>query len=580
MRRAVRAILIVVVILVVALIALPFLIPVNQFRSTIEDRLSVALGRKVHVGNLSLSLLSGALSAEDLSIADDPKFSNSPFLKAESLKVGVEIVPLITSRSLRVRSLVIERPEVTLLHGAGDRWNFSSLGGSTSRAKSGSQSSSAAPDFQVASLQLKDGRITIGRAGSAKRTTYSNLNLLAEDISPTQPFRVSLSAGLPKGGSLQMKKAVVGPLDRADTSLTPFESDIMVKGFDLAASGILDPAAGLAGLMDLDAKVRSEKGNLSTKGAIKLSKLLLVAGGTPSSVPATVEFATKSNLRTGAGVLQPSTVKVGNATAHISGAYESRGESTEVNLKFKGEDMPARDLQALLGALAINLPKGSSLESGTLSADLHVGGPTNHLVTNGSMGLFKARLSGFNLGSKFAAISSLAGIKTGSDLDIEKLTTNIHMAPDGLRAEALELVAPSMGTLQGAGTVDAKNNLDFKMLATLAAPQPAAPSGGANSAPAPDAASGGLGGVLSGLLGKATGSSGPQRIPFLIQGTASDPKFIPDVNGIAREVFKSKLNALASGAKTAGPQAAPNQPANQPADPLKALGDLFKKKKP
>ena len=37
------------------------------------------------------------------------------------------------------------------------------------------------------------------------------------------------------------------------------------------------------------------------------------------------------------------------------------------------------------------------------------------------------------------------------------------MAPDGLRADNFNAVVPTLGTLVGAGTIDAKNNLDFKM---------------------------------------------------------------------------------------------------------------------
>ena len=131
MKRGFKIAAIVVGVLIILLAVVPFLIPVNQFRPTIEQKASTALGRKVEVGNLSLSLLSGSLGADNLSIADDPKFSNSPFLTAKSVKVGVEIMPLILSKTLNVTEVVIDSPQVMLIRSAGGDWNYSSLSGSS-----------------------------------------------------------------------------------------------------------------------------------------------------------------------------------------------------------------------------------------------------------------------------------------------------------------------------------------------------------------------------------------------------------------------------------------------------------------
>src|ERR1017187_9794009 len=86
MKTIVRIAAIVVGVLIVAMIAIPFLVNVNNFRPQIESNLSSALGRPVMVGNLSLSLFSGSVQADQLSIADDPKFSNAPFIQAKTLK--------------------------------------------------------------------------------------------------------------------------------------------------------------------------------------------------------------------------------------------------------------------------------------------------------------------------------------------------------------------------------------------------------------------------------------------------------------------------------------------------------------
>jgi AsmA protein len=563
MGRKIRIIAIIAGVIIVVLVVLPFVIPVNDFRPTIEEKLSAALGRKVQVGNLSLSLLSGSLSAEDLSIADDPKFSASPFLTAKSLQVGVELIPLIFSHSLHITGITINGPQVTLLRDAGERWNFSSLGVTSSKtppssAKSSSTAASGSTtDFQVQKFVLKDGRIIIGKAGSSRRSTYDHVNVEASDVSATSAFPVTVNASLPGGGSLTLS-GHAGPVNENDAALTPLDAKITVKGLDLASAGVLDPAFGLAGQMDLDGSVTSKNGEAETKGDAKLSKLLLVAGGSPSKEPAALEFSTRSDLRREAGVLNPSTVRIGNAVAHVSGTYASRGEETHVNLKFTAQDVPARDLEAFLPAVGVNLPHGASLTAGTLSANLTIQGPTNHLVTTGTVGLAKGRLSGFDLGRNMSAIGALAGIKTGSDLDIEKMTTNLRMAPDGLRADNFNAFLPALGSLNGAGTVDAKNNLDFKMLATL--------SGGASGG----SQQRGVAGMLGGMLGGAKGGGQGTGIPFLIQGTTSNPKFVPDVSGMVRGFLKSQLSG-------AGGQQNPNTQQQKDNDPF-GLGDLFKKK--
>ena len=91
------------------------------------------------------------------------------------------------------------------------------------------------------------------------------------------------------------------------------------------------------------------------------------------------------------------------------------------------------------------------------------------------------------------------------------------MAPDGTRADNINLIVPSLATVTGAGTVSVSNALDFKM--------------------------------------KGDG------IPFSIQGTTSDPKFVPDVKGMAGSLLKGAL----------GDKSGQN-------NPLSGVTGLFKKK--
>ena len=142
-----------------------------------------------------------------------------------------------------------------------------------------------------------------------------------------------------------------------------------------------------------------------------------------------------------------------------------------------------------------------------------------------------------------SSISALTGLKSGKDLEIEKMTANLRMTRDGLRADNFIAVLPAMGQIVGAGTIDSKNNLDFKMAATLK-------SGLVANVANP-------GGALSQVMGG--GSSGCKSgvtVPFKIEGTTADPKFVPDVGGVAAGMLKSQLGCAGStvtGAKDLNP---------------------------
>lgn len=569
---------IVIVALIVILFILPFLIPVNKFRPTIEDKASEALGRKVQLGNLSLSILSGSLGIDSISIADDPKFSNGPFLTAKSVKVGVELMPLIFSQQVNVTDIEIENPQVVMLRNPSGQWNFSSLGGSSAQPKSSSSSSTSTQSVSIKKLGLKDGQITLGSTNSQKRSVYSNVNLTAKDVALTNKFPVTFSMNLPGGGTMKID-GNVGPVDPKDASFTPQDVKLSVDNLNLASTGFLDPKLGLGGVVDIAATLISQGGQMATKGQLKLSKAILVAGGQAAGVPLTIDFDTKYDMAKSSGVLNPSVVKIGNAKSNLNGTYKSEGEQFVLDMKLNGQGLPATDLESFLPALGINLPTGSKLTAGTLNTNLHITGPTDKLVTDGTIGLFNAKLSGFNLSSKLSSVGSLAGIKSGNDLDIEKLTTNIHFAPDGLKTDNMDLVVPALGTVVGAGTLDSKNNMNFNLVATV---NSALLTNAAGSM-AGGAAGGAVGGAMGSVLGGGTNcNNGGVKVPLQVHGTTSNPQFTPDVGGATASLMKSQLTCAGGAGNVATGVAGTVIKNPEAAGAVGALGGLLggKKKKP
>jgi AsmA protein len=554
MKTVLKVIGIVIAILLVAAIVLPFVINVNSFRPQIESKLSSALGRPVTVGNLSLSILSGAVGADQLSIADDPKFSRAPFIQAKSLKVGVELMPLIFSKQLNVTHILIDQPEITLLRNQAGVWNFSSLGGGGEAAQPppanpggaskaaqppAAKSSGAPGSLTVAKLELTDGKLSVGSVPAKRKpVVYDKVDITVRNFSFTSAFPVTASAGLPGGGSLKLD-GNAGPINPTDTSLTPLQAKLNINKLDLSQSALVDPTLGITGSADFGGSVSSDGHIAKTNGTLKATALKLVPKGSPAGKPVQVVYTLDHDLEKESGRLSQCEVSMGKALAKLTGTYDMKGETTSIHMKLSGEAMPVDDLQAMLPAVGVVLPSGSRLKGGTLSLDLELVGPLDRLVTTGPVKLNNAQLSGFSLGSKLAFISALSGKQTGSDTSIQNLSADARYAPDGTKLDKISLVVPSIGSLAGAGTISPNGALDFKMSATLS------------------------GGAVTGLTQMAgLGSKGTGAIPFSIQGTTSDPSFRPDVKGMVG----GQLKGLMQG----GDQN----------NPLSGITGLFGKKKP
>ncbi|HYX69797.1 MAG TPA: AsmA family protein [Terriglobales bacterium] len=509
-------------VIVLALIALPLLANVDSFRPVIQSQLTSALGREVTIGHLSLSLMAGGITADDITIADDPAFSNTPFLHAKSLDVGVDLWPMLFSRSLKVNSLTLEEPEVTLLHSSAGPWNFSSLGNTSAPAAKPGKKGRAAPaapaapssssaNFSVGKLKIVNGKITVGQPGRGARRTYENVNLEASNISYDSVIPFTLDAVTPGGGKLNVE-GKAGPINREDTAQTPLEATTKIEHMDLGATGFLDPSSGIAGILDYTGSVKSDGKTAHSQGTATVDKLKAVKSGQPARAPVKLNYATDYDFKREAGTLTQGDVRFGASAAKLSGSYNSRGESTVVNMNLRGDGLPVGDVEGVLPAFGVVLPPGSRLEGGTANANLNLQGPLDHLVITGPVNVNNTRLAGFNLGSKMSGLAALAGIRAGgADTIIQSMSSTLRVAPEGIRADNLNIVVPDIGTMTGGGTIGANNALNFKMAAKLI-------NGGGLV--------GGMGQILSMGQQKSGGA-----IPFLIQGTTSAPIFVPDVAG-------------------------------------------------
>jgi AsmA protein len=286
-----------------------------------------------------------------------------------------------------------------------------------------------------------------------------------------------------------------------------------VVQLDLAGSGASDFAPDLAGLVSFDGTGTSDGRNMHVTGKLKAEKLKVAKKGTPDARPVELDFAVDHNLGKHSGRVRQGDIHIGGAVAHLTGTYAEQGEAMVLNMKLAGPQMPVQELESLLPALGVVLPAGSRLERGIVAAMFDMAGPADKLVTTGTVAMNNTKLTGFDLPKKMATIEKLAGIQGGPDTEIQTLSANVRMAPDGASAQDIKLVVPAIGDLTGAGTVSPANDLDFKMTAVVHTH--------------------GLAAVVS-----------DTPIPFTVQGTCADPVFRPDVKAVVKEKVKGLFKGL------------------------------------
>jgi AsmA protein len=496
--------------LILIVVSLPFLINVDQFRPTLQADLSSALGREVTLGNLKLRILSGEVTADDLSVAEDPAFGKPAFVRAKSLHVGVEIWPFLMSRKLVVTDLLIDQPEIALMQAGSGDWNFSGLGGKSAKAPS-------TVDLSVKHIKISNCRLTLSRTvGHWKPVVLEQVNMELRDFSSTSAFPFSLSATVHGGGTISLS-GKAGPINPTDSAMTPVNVTLKAAQLDLEGSGLNDFAPNVSGLASFDGSGESDGVTMRVSGKLKVDKLKLAKDGVPSTRAVEADFSVQHDLRKHAGIVHQGDVHIGAAVAHITGTYAEQGDSMTVNLKLAGPGMPVQELEALLPAMAIILPAGTSLTGGTAEANLTMEGPADRLVTAGSLAVDNTRLVGFDLPKKMESIEKLAGIKGGPDTEIQVLRANVRSAPEGISASDMKLVVPAIGELSGAGTVSPTNALDFKMSAMV---------------------------HTSGLLAVV----GNTPIPFTVGGTCSAPVFTPDIKAVVKEEMKGVEHDLGKAA--------------------------------
>lgn len=498
----------------------PLFINADTFRPKVENELSRSLGRKVTLGHLSFSFITGSLVADEISVADDRVFASAPFLEARKLHIGIKLGQFLFHHKIQITSFTVDSPSIHLIHAQNGTWNFSSLGRGVA-TKSTAKQESIVPALSIGEIGIKNGSATLSSLpASGQPFTCTGIDLSIQQFSFMKSFPFKLSLKMPGDGGLRLDGAA-GPVSQKDAADTPFNAKLQLKHFDPVTTGAVAEGQGISMLADFNAQLVSNGTTLTSTGTLEASRLQLARNGSPAPKPVKINYTVSDNMTARTGQVSDIAIHAGSVAAHVNGSYRSSGNTVALDMRLSAPNLAIDQLEELLPAFGVNLPTGSRLHGGTLTANLAITGTASATTIAGPLEIDNTQLAGFDLGSKIQGINPLGGTKGGTG--IEKLSMNLNSSPQSTQLTNIYASIPQIGTATGSGSVSPAGALAFNLVARFN-----------NSSAVGVITNGGIN-AIGGMLGNRSNSAASNSIPLIITGTTSNPSLRADVKSMVKQ---------------------------------------------
>jgi uncharacterized protein involved in outer membrane biogenesis len=269
-------------VLVLTVLNVNFLVRRNK--DYLIGQVEQALGRKMTVDKIEVTLTPVGARLVNFAMADDPAFSADAFLRAKDLQVDLRLLPLLIGQ-FRLKRLVLESPVITIVRDARGQYNFASNARNEKSDRESADSSKNASDrkqdsqlFLVASLNVSDGTLRYRDLKNGSELTATLINLEVNDFEWDEPFDIQLEAAVMAAKHNLKFKSRVGPIaGNRDYRDVPLDGDIRADDLDLGKVNnampqlrkALPKALRFDGVYTIkDLKFKGTLNNLSLKGAV------------------------------------------------------------------------------------------------------------------------------------------------------------------------------------------------------------------------------------------------------------------------------------------------------------------------
>lgn len=192
--------------LIIVAVAVPFLVPADKVKDQLLAEIDAKIGREVSIDHVSFVLFpSLALKAEGVKIGNPLWVGSGYMVEAKSLKIGLELMPLL-HKEYKVDELTLDEPTIVLIQQKGrNNWTFGKEETRYSEPAKSSPSSATTEELpktkthemlerlHLARIAINDGSLTFRDEvrGTTQEITSVNAELTAPELNEKAVFSFS-----------------------------------------------------------------------------------------------------------------------------------------------------------------------------------------------------------------------------------------------------------------------------------------------------------------------------------------------------------------------------------------------------
>lgn len=493
-----------IAIIFLALLFLPYIVDLNNYREAAASGAGKALNRKVFIGGIRLTTLTGfGIRLKDIKVDED-------LLEADSLHLRLSLLPLFKGR-IEFSRVIIDRPSLLLKRDKEGNWN-------ASKAAEGDKLKTKKPPepegkddisfkiltaLLVSDLEIKNGTVRLQDSSFKKPAaplSIKGLNIRARDISLNNPISIKGAALLDMGNSRPSRielSGAVGPVGGTmDVKGMPVNIVLKAKGIDLSSYNSffgLTKDNKLSGHGFADIIIKGKAGGPAIAGKVILDNLeysFILSHADANSKAGRIgltEIKIPIEMKDRIININELNFRLYEGGAKIAIHIDTNKKEPYIRLK---PDITSVQLEPLLKDLAlskINISGPLSLNASVNTYGMDKDAILAKADGNGFFIVKKGRVSDLELIDAIVNLATLAATKTkriGKVTEFDELSGHFRIEKGYLKTDDLKLIGSSLsiaargayGLLKGELNfdVDAKvddNHVELKITGTADKPK-------------------------------------------------------------------------------------------------------------